>query len=77
MIIRPKESSNRVKFHDIKEGETFRVVECDCNIIWMKIRSIISIYNDNYNAVDLSDGALEFFKDDDFITPVKVTAVEE
>ena len=77
MIIQSKESPNHVKFHVIEEGETFRAVECNRNILWMKIQSITSNYNDDYNAVDLSDGALEFFEEDEFIIPVKVTAVEE
>ena len=78
MKIQRKKPLNIVKFSSLKEGDTFRALEIESNpdIIWMKTKNVETDY-DIYNAVDLSDGEMVPFENDEKVVPVTITAVEE
>lgn len=77
MKIQPKKTTNQVTFSSLVRGDTFRAVESDPDVIWMKICRIEDDEGDIYNAVDLSDGDIDTFENDEEVVPVAVTAVEE
>ena len=76
MIIQQKKIPSHVAFSSLKEGDTFHAVESDPNVLWMKTTHI-ETDDEDYNAVDLSDGDMTAFDGFELVTPVKVTAVEE
>lgn len=76
MIIQQKKSQDNITFSTLEEGNAFRVINTNRSTIWMKTQNIITEF-DCYNAVDLSDGSVKSFNDDEFVIPVKVIVVEE
>lgn len=76
MKIQRKKATNHVTFSSLKAGDTFRAVESNPDIIWMKTRNVEADY-DIYNAVDLYDGEMTPFENDEKVIPVTITAVEE
>ena len=77
MKIQQKAGSHRFTFSSLACGDTFRAVESDPDVIWMKTCRIEVDEDDVYNAVDLSDGDMDMFENDEEVVPVTVTAVEE
>ena len=77
MKIRPKKTASHVVFSSLVCGDTFRAVENNPNVIWMKTCRIEDDEGDVYNAVDLSDGYMDTFENDEEVVPVTITAVEE
>lgn len=67
----------KITFSSLTCGDTFRAVESDPDVIWMKTTRIKVDENDVYNAVDLSDGDMDTFENDEEVVPVTITAVEE
>ena len=78
MKVQQRKPLNIVKFSSLKEGDTFRALEIESNpdIIWMKTKNVETDY-DIYNAVDLSDGEMVPFENDEKVVPVTITVVEE
>lgn len=76
MKIQKKVDAHAVDFSSLKCGDTFRAVESDPDVIWMKTESIENDY-DSYNAVDLSDGEMAWFEDTERVNPVTINAVVE
>ena len=77
MKIQPKKTASHVVFSSLVCGDTFRAVESDPDVIWMKICRIVDDEGDVYNAVDLYDGEMSPFENDEKVIPVTITAVEE
>lgn len=80
MKIQQKVGAHAVAFSSLECGDTFRAVESNPDIIWMKTERIGVIdVNDygSYNAVDLSDGEMAWFEDTEKVTPVTINAVVE
>ena len=77
MKINKKVGSHRFTFSSLACGDTFRAVESDPDVLWMKTCRIEVGEDEVYNAVDLSDGDMDTFENDEEVVPVIVTAVEE
>ena len=77
MKIQQKKTTTHVAFSSLACGDTFRAVESDPDVIWMKTCRIEDDEGDVYNAVDLSDGYMDTFGSDEEVVPVTVTAVEK
>lgn len=77
MKIQQKKTTKHITFSSLDCGDTFRAVESNPNVIWMKTFRIDVDEDDFYNAVDLSDGDMDTFENDEEVIPVTVTAVEE
>lgn len=77
MKIQQKKTTNHVTFSSLARGDTFRAVESNPDVIWMKTCPIMDDNDDVYNAVNLSDGDMDTFENDEEVIPVTVTAVEE
>lgn len=73
MVIKNKRNMNE-RFDSINDGDVFIVYDKD---ICMKIESIDDSYCNIYNAVNLSDGTLVCFNNDDIIQPVKCELIIE
>ena len=56
------------KFSDIEVGETFTYAR----VLFMKIKSIESRHDGEYNAIILSSGDSTYVMDDAYVTPVDV-----
>lgn len=76
MKIQQKIGTREVPFSSLVGGDTFRAVESNPDVIWMKTE-YIEIDEDGYNAVDLSDGEMTWFDSSEKVVPVTVTAVVE
>ena len=77
MKIQQKKTTSRVAFSSLACGDTFRAVESNPDVIWMKTCRIEDDEGGVYNAVDLSDGYMDTFENDEEVVPVTITAVEE
>lgn len=77
MKIQQKVSPRKFTFSSLARGDTFRAVESNPDVIWMKTVLIEVDEADVYNAVDLSDGDMDTFENDEEVIPVTITAVEE
>ena len=77
MKIQQKAGPRKFTFSSLACGDTFRAVESNPDVIWMKTVLIEVDEGDIYNAVDLSDGDMDTFENDEEVVPVAVTAVEE
>lgn len=77
MKIKQKVSPRKFTFSSLTCGDTFRAVESNPDVIWMKTVRIEVDEVDVYNAVDLSDGDMDTFENDEEVVPVTITAVEE
>lgn len=77
MKIQQKVRAHAVDFSSLECGDTFRAVESDPDVIWMKTDEIKTNDYDSYNAVDLSDGEMAWFEDTEKVTPVTINAVVE
>lgn len=77
MKIKQKVSPRKFTFSSLARGDTFRAVESNPDVIWMKTVLIEVDEGDVYNAVDLSDGDMDTFENDEEVVPVTITAVEE
>ena len=78
MKIQQKVGVREFTFSSLVGGDTFRAVESDPNVIWMKTKDIeFGEDYDGYNAVDLSDGDMAWFDSFEVVIPVTVTAVVE
>jgi len=78
MKIQQKVGAREFTFSSLVGGDTFRAVESDPNVIWMKTKHIeVGEDDDGYNAVDLSDGDMAWFDSFERVIPVTVTAVVE
>ena len=77
MKIQQKKTTSRVAFSSLACGDTFRAVESNPDVIWMKTCCIEVDEDYFYNAVDLSNGDMDMFRNNEEVTPVTVTAVEE
>lgn len=77
MKIQQKVGTPNFSFSSLVGGDTFRAVESDPNVIWMKTEYIDIGDDDGYNAVDLSDGEMAWFRDSEEVTPITINAVEE
>lgn len=77
MKIQQKVGTHKITFSFLTGGDTFRAVESNPDVIWMKTCRIQSYAGDFYNAVDLSDGDMDMFRNDEEVVPVTITAVEE
>lgn len=77
MKIKQKASPHKFTFSSLTCGDTFRAVESNPDVIWMKTVRIEVDEVDVYNAVDLSDGDMDTFENDEEVIPVTITAVEE
>ena len=76
MKIQQKKVTREVTFSSLNCGDVFRAVETEPTPLWMKTESI-ETEDDNYNAVDLSDGQMAWFDSIERVIPVAVTAVVE
>lgn len=77
MKIQQKIGTREVSFSSLVGGDTFRAVESNPDVIWMKTDYIEVDEDDGYNAVDLSNGDMAWFEDFEKIIPVTVNAVVE
>lgn len=77
MKIQQKVDSRRFTFASLACGDTFRAVESDPGVLWMKTCRIEVDEGEVYNAVNLSNGDIDTFGNDEEVVPVTVTAVEE
>lgn len=77
MKIKQKVGPRKFTFSSLARGDTFRAVESNPDVIWMKTVRIEVDEVDVYNAVDLSDGDMDTFENDEEVIPVTITAVEE
>lgn len=80
MKIQQKVSTREVLFSSLGGGDTFRAVESDPDVIWMKTEYIKLGEEDVYcglNAVDISDRTLEYFENTEKVIPVTINAVIE
>lgn len=77
MKIQQKVGTREVLFSSLGGGDTFRAVESNPDVIWMKTDYIEVDEDDGYNAVDLSDGEMTWFEDFEKVIPVTVNAVIE
>lgn len=81
MKIQQKVGTREVSFSSLVGGDTFRAVESNPDVIWMKTDYIEvdedDDEDDGYNAVDLSDGEMTWFEDFEKVIPVTVNAVIE
>lgn len=77
MKIKQKVGPRKFTFSSLACGDTFRAVESNPDVIWMKTVLIEVDEADVYNAVDLSDGDMDTFENDEEVVPVTITAVEE
>ena len=77
MKIQQKVGTREVSFSSLVGGDTFRAVESNPDIIWMKTDYIEVDEDDGYNAVDLSDGEMTWFEDFEKVIPVTVNAAVE
>ena len=77
MKIQQKVGTREVSFSSLAGGDTFRAVESNPDVIWMKTEYIEVDEDDGYNAVDLSDGEMAWFEDFEKVTPVTVKATVE
>ena len=77
MKIQQKVGTREVSFSSLVGGDTFRAVESNPDIIWMKTDYIEVDEDDGYNAVDLSDGEMAWFEDFEKVIPVTINAVVE
>ena len=77
MKIQQKVGTREVSFSSLVGGDTFRAVESNPDVIWMKTDYIEIDENEGYNAVDLSDGDMTWFEDFEKVIPVTVNVVVE
>ena len=77
MKIQQKVGTREVPFSSLVGGDTFRAVEGNPDIIWMKTDYIEIDEDDGFNAVDLSDGSMAGFEDFEKVFPVTINAVVE
>lgn len=78
MKIQQKFGTREVLFSSLGGGDTFRAVESDPDVIWMKTEYIeVGEDDDGYNAVDLSDGGMGWFDNFEKVIPVTINAVVE
>ena len=77
MKIQQKVGTREVSFSSLVGGDTFRAVESNPDVIWMKTEYIEVDEDDGYNAVDLSDGDMAWFEDFEKVIPVTVNATVE
>ena len=77
MKIQQKVGTREVSFSSLTRGDTFRAVESDSDVIWMKTEHIEVDDDDGYNAVDLSDGGMGWFDSFERVIPVTINAVVE
>ena len=77
MKIQQKVGTREVSFSSLVGGDTFRAVESNPDIIWMKTDYIEVDEDDGYNTVDLSDGEMTWFEDFEKVIPVTINAVVE
>ena len=77
MKIQQKVNTREVSFSSLVSGDTFRAVETNPDVIWMKTDYIEVDEDDGYNAVDLSDGEMVQFEDFEKVIPVTIKATVE
>lgn len=78
MKIQQKVGSREVTFSSLGGGDTFRAVESDPDVIWMKTEYIeVGEDDDGYNVVDLSNGEMGWFDHFERVIPVTVIAAVE
>ena len=77
MKIQQKVGTREVSFSSLVCGDTFRAVEDNPDVIWMKTDYIEIDEDDGFNAVDLSYGEMAGFEEYEKVIPVTVTAVVE
>lgn len=77
MKIKQKVGPRKFTFSSLACGDTFRAVKSNPDVIWMKTCRIEDDEGGVYNAVDLSDGYMDTFENDEEVVPVTITAVEE
>ena len=79
MKIQQKVGTREVSFSSLTRGDTFRAVEGNPDVIWMKTEYIEvgEDDDDGYNAVDLSDGGMGWFDSFERVIPVTINAVVE
>ena len=77
MKIQQKVDTRAVSFSSLVGGDTFRAVESNPDIIWMKTDYIELDGDDGFNAVDLSDGDMAQFEDFEKVIPVIIKAAVE
>ena len=77
MKIQQKVGTREVSFSSLVDGDTFRAVESNPDVIWMKTEYIETDEDDGYNAVDLADGEMSWFDDFEKVIPVTVNAAVE
>ena len=79
MKIQQKVGTREVSFSSLVGGDTFRAVESNPDVIWMKTEYIETDEDedDGYNAVDLADGEMSWFADFEKVIPITVNAVTE
>lgn len=77
MKIQQKKVTCEVSFSSLVGGDTFRAVESNPDVIWMKTEYIETDEDDGYNVVDLADGEMSWFDDFEKVIPVTVNAVVE
>ena len=77
MKIQQKVGTHEVSFSSLAGGDTFRAVESDSDVIWMKTEHIEVDDDDGYNAVDLSNGDMTWFDNFEEVIPVTVIAAVE
>ena len=77
MKIQQNVGTREVPFSSLVGGDTFRAVESNPDVIWMKTDYIEIEEDDGFNAVDLSDGNMAWFADFEKVIPVTINAVVE
>lgn len=77
MKIQQKIGTREVPFSSLVSGDTFRAVESNPDVIWMKTDYIEIDEDDGFNAVDLADGSMAGFEKYEKVIPVAVKAVVE
>lgn len=76
MKIQQKKVTRQVTFSFLNYGDTFREVNSDPTILWMKTE-FIEADDEVYNAVDLSGGEVAHFDTIENVIPVKAVVVVE
>lgn len=77
MKIQQKVDTREVSFSSLKCGDAFRAVEDNPDIIWVKTEYIEFDEDDDYNAVDISNGIMGYFTYIEKVIPVTINAVIE
>ena len=69
MTITDNRKNPVTKFNNIKEGEVFFSPET--NRFYIRVQTVLSDDEEQYDAVDLSDGYLVYFDEDERVEKVK------